>query len=99
MNYKELEIRIKDWAVNKGLVVKSNQYQQMLKCVSEVGELADALIKKDTNGIKDGLGDVLVTLIILSKQLDYDLTECLEIAYNEIKDRQGITINGTFIKE
>jgi NTP pyrophosphatase (non-canonical NTP hydrolase) len=99
MNYKELEIRVKEWAVNKGLIVKSNQQQQMLKCVSEVGELADALIKKDTNGIKDGLGDVLVTLIILSKQLDYDLTECLEIAYNEIKDRQGITINGTFIKE
>jgi NTP pyrophosphatase (non-canonical NTP hydrolase) len=29
---------------------------------------------------------------------DLDLVDCLEVAYNEIKDRQGKTENGTFIK-
>ena len=29
---------------------------------------------------------------------DLDLVNCLEVAYNEIKDRQGKTENGTFIK-
>ena len=30
--------------------------------------------------------------------LGYDLTECANIAWNEIKDRTGKTVNGTFIK-
>lgn len=35
----------------------------------------------------------------ISKALDYDFTDCLEIAYNEIKDRKGKWIDGTFVKE
>lgn len=45
------------------------------------------------------MGDIIVTLIILCEQLDIDPTECLEMAYKKIKDRQGKTINGTFVKE
>lgn len=33
------------------------------------------------------------------KKLNYDLTECANIAWNEIKDRKGTTIDGTFIKQ
>ena len=32
-------------------------------------------------------------------KLNLDLTECANIAWNEIKDRKGNTINGTFIKD
>jgi len=71
----------------------------MGKMVSEVGELCDAIIKDDKNGQIDGIGDVLVTLIILANQLGYDVEDCLMVAYNEIKNRKGETINGTFIKE
>ena len=45
------------------------------------------------------MGDVLVTLIILSAQLDIDLTECLEMAYEKISKRKGKTIDGLFVKE
>ena len=45
------------------------------------------------------MGDILVTLIILSAQLDIDLTECLEMAYEKISKRKGKTIDGLFIKE
>ena len=45
------------------------------------------------------MGDILVTLIILSAQLDIDLTECLERAYQKISKRKGKTIDGTFVKE
>lgn len=44
------------------------------------------------------MGDIIVTLIILCEQLDIDPTECLEMAYKKIKDRQGKTINGMFYK-
>jgi NTP pyrophosphatase (non-canonical NTP hydrolase) len=45
------------------------------------------------------MGDILVTLIILSAQLDIDLTECLEMAYQKISKRKGKTIDGLFVKE
>lgn len=35
----------------------------------------------------------------ISKALDYDFTECFEIAYNEIKDREGRWVEGSFVKE
>ena len=35
----------------------------------------------------------------LSTALGYDFEECFELAYNEIKDRKGKWIDGTFVKE
>lgn len=35
----------------------------------------------------------------LSVDLNHDLIECANIAWNEIKDRKGKTLNGTFIKQ
>lgn len=55
--------------------------------------------KPDTlNKMKTEMGDIIVTLVILCKDLGIDTMECLEMAYNKIKDRQGKTINGMFYK-
>ena len=35
----------------------------------------------------------------IAKEYNTNLEETLEIAYNEIKDRKGKTINGVFVKE
>ena len=35
----------------------------------------------------------------ISKSLGYDFEECFELAYNEIKDRKGRWIDGSFVKE
>ena len=49
---------------------------------------------------KDAIGDVLVTLIMSAATIDVDVTECLELAYNEIKDRKGyLRADGVFVKE
>lgn len=42
--------------------------------------------------------DNTMYLKCISIQLDLDLTECANLAWNEIKDRKGNTINGTFLK-
>lgn len=34
----------------------------------------------------------------VAQNYGYDLTECLNLAWNEIKDRKGKTVRGTFIK-
>lgn len=55
--------------------------------------------KPDTfEAMKLEMGDVFVTLIILCKQLGIEPMECLELAYEKIKDRRGKTIDGIFLK-
>lgn len=98
MNFKELSESVIKWANDKDLLRPENHKSQYLKFIEESGELAQGILKNNEDLIEDSLGDVLVTLIILAEQLDHDLVECLETAYNEIKDRQGRTVDGTFIK-
>ena len=52
-----------------------------------------------TKKAKLELGDIVVTLIVLSKQMDIDIIECLQLAYNKISKRKGKTIDGIFVKE
>lgn len=97
--YPQLEMKVLQWANERKLLKPRNSKQQLLKTMAELGELADAEAKDDKEEIIDGLGDVVVTLIIYAQQKGLDLTECLESAYNEIKDRTGKTVDGTFIKD
>lgn len=90
--------KIKLWSIERKLY-NQNPQKQVIKLLEEFGELARALLKDDTKEIIDSLGDMLVVLIILHQQLDLELFETLFVAYNEIKDRKGKTINGVFIKE
>ena len=99
MNFDELSDNVLVWAEEKGILVKDNAPKQMLKVLEEVGETAGALLKDKKEELKDGLGDSFVTLIILSKQLGFTPSECLESAWNEIKDRTGKTVDGVFVKD
>lgn len=98
--YAILELEILRWAEARQIVPNSNPQAQLLKAVSEMGELADATIKRDAKGMVDGVGDVMVCLIIYCALLDINLVNCMEYAYNEIKDRKGTLLpNGVFVKE
>ena len=99
-SFNELELKVLRWAEARQIIPNSSSQVQALKLVSEVGEFCDAVIKKDRDGVIDGLGDVLVVLIILADLESLNLLSCLESAYNEIKDRRGtLQPNGVFIKE
>ena len=99
-SFSELELKVLRWAEARQIIPNSSSQVQALKFVSEVGELCDALIKKDRDGVIDGLGDALVVLIILADMERLDLLSCLKSAYDEIKDRRGtLQSNGVFIKE
>ncbi len=99
-SFQELELDVLRWAEARQIIPNSSSQVQALKLVSEVGELCDALIKKDRDGVIDGIGDALVVLIILADMERLDLLSCLKSAYDEIKDRRGtLQSNGVFIKE
>jgi len=48
---------------------------------------------------KDGIGDMLVTIILLAKMVNMDSVDCLEAAYNIIKKRTGKMVDGQFVKD
>lgn len=99
MKYEELEIKVLEWAKEKGILEKSNPIKQIGKTQEELTETLIALVEKDEVEIKDGIGDMLVTIIILAKLCDFTPIECLEAAYNVIKERSGRMIDGLFVKD
>lgn len=99
MTFEELHEAIIQWAEDRKIISPKNVSKQFMKVTEELGELAEGINKDNQGQIKDSLGDILVTLIILSKDLDVDLLDCLKGAYDVIKDRTGKTVNGVFVKE
>ncbi|MGV3275980.1 MazG-like family protein [Staphylococcus hyicus] len=89
--------QVEQWSIDKGLH-NGNRDRQALKVWEESGEIAKAMSRNRIEELKDGIGDTVVTLIILAQQHGWTLEECLQFAYDEIKDRTGETRNGTFIK-
>lgn len=99
LGMEELVKSVEQWSKDKGLD-KGNSFVQLAKFFEESGEVAAALCRDNHEDLKDGIGDVVVTMIILAQQNGMNLEECLEQAYGEIKDRKGkMSKDGSFIKE
>ena len=90
---------IRRWASKRGLYEKGDPKTQALKLVEEVGETCRAILKGNQKDIEDGIGDAVVVLTNLAHLCDTDIEHCIELAYNEIKDRKGKMSNGTFKKD
>lgn len=99
MDFEQLKTKVEEWADDKALIRFEYRFIQFEKVVEEVFELKEEMIQNNKKNTKLEFGDVIVTLIILSNQLNIDFVECLEMAYDKISKRKGKTINGTFIKE
>jgi NTP pyrophosphatase (non-canonical NTP hydrolase) len=97
---RDLIDAVVQWAMDRRIIPNSNPQAQLLKCMSELGELADATLKKNEQEIMDGVGDVIVTLILYSALQGIDIESCLSFAYHTIKDRKGtLTTEGVFVKD
>jgi len=96
----ELETLIVGWAKARGIIPNATPESQVLKAVSEMGELADATAKGRDDEMKDAIGDVVVCLINLCALNGWCLADCLGAAWKQIKDRRGTLLpNGCFVKE
>jgi len=100
MFFEDYESLVLDWAEARKIIPNSPPVAQCLKAVSEMGELADALGKRDIDAVQDAVGDVVVCLINLCALSGTDMTSCLALAWHEIKDRKGTLLpSGVFVKE
>ena len=96
---KNIKEKVLEWAEARNLLHNENALKQYSKLQEESNELLIGILNKDPYEIIDSLGDIQVVLIILANQLGFDIDECLEAAYDEIKNRTGRTENGNFIKD
>jgi NTP pyrophosphatase (non-canonical NTP hydrolase) len=99
-SYAEIEMKVIHWSEARKIIPNSTPLAQWKKAAEELDELKEALKKDDLNEAIDAVGDTVVCLINVCALLDVNLTDCLEAAYLQIKDRRGyMNEEGLFIKE
>ena len=85
------------WHKDRNLIDGSTDQAQYVKLIEEAGELAGNISRgKD---VRDDIGDMVVVLINIAERNGHSLGECLQVAYNDIKDRKGRMVDGVFVKE
>lgn len=89
---------IRDWAQQRGLYDKGDTKTQYVKLQEESGELAKAILKNDKPEIIDAIGDMVVVLTNLAHLEGLTIEECIQSAYDVIKNRTGKMVNGTYVK-
>lgn len=98
--YQSLEAEIIRWSEARKIIPNSTPHAQLLKALSEMGELADATLKGQKEEAMDAVGDVMVCLINYCALQDINLVDCMEMAYDQIKHRKGtLMASGVFVKE
>ena len=90
---------IREWAQERGLYDKGDVKTQTLKLLEEAGEICRAVLKNDKEQIIDGIGDCVVVLTNLAELNNVSIEDCIDAAYDEISNRTGKMVNGTFKKD
>ena len=94
---EELAKNIAKWHHERNLIKGATDKDQFCKLIQEAGELSDNICKgKD---IADDIGDMIVVLINIAERNGLTLEDCMQRAWEDIKDRKGKMIDGIFIKE
>ena len=102
---------IRLWAQERGLYDSGDVKTQMVKLTEEFGELGRAIIKNNNDLFADSVGDMIIVLtnlvhlkhieLVGNDLLDEGLTieDCILKAWDEIKNRTGKMVDGTFVKD
>jgi NTP pyrophosphatase (non-canonical NTP hydrolase) len=90
---------IRRWAKKRGIIDNGDVKTQYIKLLEETGELAQAILKDDTDEFVDAIGDCVVVLTNLAAIRGIDIEYCITSAYDEICNRTGNMVNGTFVKD
>jgi len=89
--------QVKQWHIDRNLIDGATDKDQVCKLIQEVGELSDNVCKN--LDVADDIGDIMVVLINIAERNDLSLEHCLDVAYDDIKDRKGRMVDGIFVKE
>lgn len=79
MTFNEFKNNVELWAAERGIYDHSTTEAQLMKVLSELGELADAIIKGDDEALKDAVGDVAACVVNAAYLEDVPLDEVAEM--------------------
>jgi len=96
-NVENIIYKIRQWHHDRNLIEGATDKDQVCKLIQEVGELSDNVCKQ--KDVRDDIGDIIVVLINIAERNNITIAECLQQAYDDIKDRKGKMVDGIFIKE
>lgn len=91
--------KVIQWGNDRNLIEGNTVERQFSKTFEEVLELKAAIEDDEEIEMIDAIGDITVTLILLSAIKGWSFEDCLQSAYDEIKNRKGKTVDGVFIKD
>ncbi len=96
----KLVIDIEKWHKDRKITINGNSLTQTVKLGEEFGELCSGIVREDKRLISDSLGDMFVVMVAIAKLEKLDLEDCIQTAYDEIKDRKGhMNSFGNYIKD
>lgn len=99
LELQELVPLVEQWFADRG-IDKGNGNGQVEKLIEEAEELEEAHYYGDAYECRDAVGDIMVVLIGYCMQQGFDIAQCLEGAYEEIKNRTGkVNDDGVFVKD
>jgi NTP pyrophosphatase (non-canonical NTP hydrolase) len=90
---------IRDWAKEKGIYEKGDIKTQTMKLQEEIGELANAVLKKEFLLTSDAIGDCVVVLTSIAEFNGMKIEDCINAAFQVIKNRKGKMKDGNFVKD
>ena len=94
----ELTNHINKWHDDRQIVPNSSPTTQCMKAMSELGELADNIIKGES--VEDSIGDVYVCLCSIARLSDTTMQKSITEAFLDISGRTGTLLpNGNFVKD
>ena len=99
MNLEQLEDNILEWGKDRGILPNVDPVAQFNKTMEEAGELAQGIVSQNHHEIKDAIGDIFVTLVMQTAAWNLTMQECVEQAWEDIKDRKGEMVDGVFVKD
>ncbi len=89
--------KVTQWHYDRNLIAGSDDKSQFAKLIQECGELSDNICK--SRDISDDIGDIMVVLINIAERNSISIQDCLETAWEDIKERKGQMRDGVFIKQ
>lgn len=90
---------VRKWAKERDIFTEGTVEGQFDKLKEEVKEVREAIDSGVDYDFIDAIGDTIISAINLAKIKGYNAEYCVNIAYDNIKDRKGKMIKGTFVKE
>lgn len=92
---------IKGFRINEDYIVLELAPEDLADQVSDVLDAAiNLFVQMDEEHFAVYAGEVIARLEAMARITGTDFMHCVEVAYNEIKDRQGTLLeNGVFVKE